>query len=588
MSHISGRTLALISAIVIAYALAASLVTNSYYQLQLTLIPLWACFALGWNILSGNSGLISFGHASFFGTGAYCVVLLAKFYNVTPWISIPLCIPLGGALGFVIGYPTFRLRGYYFALAMLAYPLALQNIFEWRGFQEVSMPIQRAEPALHMQFTDPRIYTLLALGMLVVVLLVALKVERSRFGHSLFAIKQNEPAAEAAGIDTLRWKLRAISLSGAIACMAGGFYAVVLLVVTPPSVFGVAVSAQALVLTMFGGVGTIWGPLIGAVTLIPLGEYFRAELSDKLPGIQGVIYGLAITLVVLLAPDGVFWRLRDRFFARRPAAGTAAAGPTAAASVGTVAARPPVGAVMMRVEGLTRSFGGLRAVDDVGFEVREHEILGIIGPNGAGKTTLFNLLNGFLPPDQGSVEYVGKNLLGLKPNQVCRLGVARTFQVVRPFLRMTVRQNVVVGAYVAADSDAEAEAMADEALRRVGLIHRAEALAQGLTNKELRLLELARALASRPKLLLMDETFAGLGHEEVEAVLETIRGLPSGGTTVVIIEHTMHAMVRLADRFVVLDHGRVIATGLPDEVTKNPDVIEAYLGKKWMALSAAG
>lgn len=242
----------------------------------------------------------------------------------------------------------------------------------------------------------------------------------------------------------------------------------------------------------------------------------------------------------------------------------------------------------MRVDNLSRAFGGLKAVDEVGFEVRENEILGIIGPNGAGKTTLFNLLNGFLPPNAGTVDYRGHSLIGLKPNQVCQLGVARTFQVVRPFLRMTVRQNVIVGAYVGAATDALAEEMADEALARVGLSHRADTLAGGLTNKELRLLELARALASRPKLLLMDETFAGLGRDEVEDVLQTIKGLPSGGTTVVIIEHTMHAMVRLADRFVVLDHGRVIASGLPDVVMKTPDVIEAYLGKKFMALGAAG
>lgn len=582
MERITGKTLSMIAIIVVVHALLAWNVTNSYYQLQLTLIPVWACFALSWNILSGNSGLISFGHAAFFGAGAYCVVLLAHFLHVSPWLSIPLCLPLGAALGLVIGYPTFRLRGYYFALAMLAYPLALQNIFEWLGFQEISLPMQREAAFAHMQFTDPRMYTFLALAMMVLVLLVALKVERSRFGHSLFAIKQNEPAAEAAGIDTLRWKLRAITLSGAIACMAGGFYAVVLLVVTPPSVFGAGVSAQALILSMFGGVGTIWGALIGAFTLIPLAEYFRAELANKLPGIQGVIYGLAITLVILLAPDGIFWRVRDRFVTRRAMA------PMAEAPALMVAERPQLGEVVMRVQDLSRAFGGLKAVDEVGFDVRENEILGIIGPNGAGKTTLFNLLNGFLTPNAGSVDYLGKSLIGLKPNEVCRLGVARTFQVVRPFLRMTVRQNVIVGAYVGADTDAQAGAMADEALARVGMTHRADSLAQGLTNKELRLLELARALASRPKLLLMDETFAGLGREEVEDVLETIKGLPSGGTTVVIIEHTMHAMVRLADRFVVLDHGRVIATGLPDVVTKSPDVIEAYLGKKWMALSAAG
>lgn len=172
---------------------------------------------------------------------------------------IPASALIGGAAGLAIGYPTFRLRGHYFALAMLAYPLALLYVFEWLGYQELTLPIKRENPAAYMQFSDHRIYTLLALGLLVAVMVLSLAIERSRFGRALLAIKQNEAAAEAAGIDTLAWKLRSIAVSGAIAGMVGGFYAVVLLVVTPPSVFGMLVSAQALTVTMFGGIGSVWG-----------------------------------------------------------------------------------------------------------------------------------------------------------------------------------------------------------------------------------------------------------------------------------------------------------------------------------------
>jgi branched-chain amino acid transport system permease protein len=230
---------------------------------------------------------------------------------------------------------------------------------------------------------------------------------------------------------------------------------------------------------------------------------------------------------------------------------------------------------------ISKSFGGLRAVRDASFEVAEGEILGIIGPNGAGKTTLFNVLNGFLQPDDGEVAFAGHDLRGLKPNRICRLGVGRTFQVVRAFPRMSVLNNVVVGAYATTTSDVDAFAAASKALAQVGLIGRSSASAAELTNKELRLMELARALAGRPRLLLMDEPLAGLATAEIESLLAVIRSLATEGTTVVIIEHTMRAMVRLAERFIVLDHGRVLAIGEPGEIVKDESVIEAYLGKKW-------
>ena len=257
MTGARGRPYAAIFAFAAVYLAVGLMVRNQYYQLMLTLVLVWAIMGVSWNVFSGYSGLVSFGHASFFGLGAYTVALLFVKLGVTPWIGVPLGMLVGAAAGLIIGYPTFRLRGVYFALAMLAYPLALLYIFEWLGYQEVPLPMKRESPAAYMQFSDHRAYVVIALAMLVVALIVSERIERSRFGLSLTAIKQNEWAAEASGIDALRWKLKAIMVSGAIAAAAGGFYAVVLLVVTPLTVFGMLTSAQALIVTLFGGVATV-------------------------------------------------------------------------------------------------------------------------------------------------------------------------------------------------------------------------------------------------------------------------------------------------------------------------------------------
>ncbi|WP_428488687.1 ABC transporter permease subunit [Rhodopila sp.] len=570
------------------YLGASMLVTNSYYQLIMTLVPIWAAFGVSWNILSGYGGQLSFGHASFFGIGAYVVTLALVYWNLTPWFGIPLGMIVAAAAAVLIGLPTFRLRGHYFALSMLAYPLAILYFLQYLGFQEMSLPMHREHPAFFLEFTDPRHYTMVAVGLLVGAVVVCMLVENSRFGLALLAIRQNELAAEAAGINARLWKMRALVVSGMIAAAAGGVYACVLLVVTPDSVFGLLVSAQAVVVTLFGGVASIWGPVIGAAILVPLAESLNAELGNVLPGIQGVVYGVAIIGIMLASPDGLFWTVRDRLFKRSPQspalAGPALADPVAGADrPGPVAAATTPPSVLLKVEGLSRSFGGLRAVSLVGFEVNAGEILGIIGPNGAGKTTLFNLLNGVLAADEGSATLAGEPMLGRKVHAVCRMGVGRTFQVVRSFPRLPLLDNVIVGAYGAGLADAEAIASATAALRRVGLVDRAGIAAGQLTNKQLRLMELARALAGRPRLLLLDETLAGLGRDECDEVLAVLVRLRAEGMTVVIIEHTMHAMMRIADRFVVLDHGRVLASGQPRQVVEDRSVIEAYLGKKWAA-----
>ena len=584
----SKSAIALTLGLAAAYLLAAIWVRNPYLLLIMTLVPLWATLGVSWNTFSGYSGLLSFGHAVFFGLGAYAVAVGFAQFGITPWLGLPLAAAVGALAGLLVGIPTFGLRGVYFSLAMLAYPLAMLYVFEWLGLQEVTLPLKREHAAAYMQFSDHRVYVLIATVMLVAAVLLQLRIGRSRFGLSLLAVKQNEMAAETAGINPFRWKLMALVLSGAVAGLAGGLYAVVLVTVTPQSVFGLLVSAQALIFTMFGGMGWVAGPIVGAAILLPLSELLSATVGARLPGIQGVLYGIAIILVVLMAPEGLLPRLagRQSRAARRPG------GPDAAPDAGPAFRREPGGAqaadapVIMRVAGLSKRFGGLQAVSEVSFDVRQGEILGIIGPNGAGKTTLFNLLNGIVQPSSGSVTFNGHALTGLKPFAVSRLGVGRTFQVARAFARLSVLENVLVAALSGESDDRRARERARAALEQVGLAAWADERAGSLTAVQLRLMEIARALASGPRLLLLDEILAGLGGQEVEQVIDVLLRVRQLGVTQIIIEHTMHAMVRLADRLLVLDHGRTLFMGEPAAVTSEPAVIEAYLGKKWVQHAA--
>ncbi|MCC6710117.1 MAG: branched-chain amino acid ABC transporter ATP-binding protein/permease [Gammaproteobacteria bacterium] len=578
------KPLLLILALLASYLAIAFFVTNTYHQLILTSIPIWATLATGWNVFSGYVGLLSFGHAAFFGLGAFMVTLLLIVVDVTPWIGIPVGGLVGAASAAVIGLPTFRLRGHYFALAMVAYPLALLYVFNWLGLQEVTLPLKREAPAAYMQFANPYIYTVLAVALLFVAMIVACIVDRSRFGLVLRAIKQDEAAASASGINPRGWKLAALTISAMLSALAGGLYVVVLNVTTPNEVFGLAVSSSPLILSMFGGLGSIWGPIIGAFTLVPISETLHAQLGAVLPGIQGVVYGLALMLLMLWLPEGVYWKLHDRFSRLHvETKSRSVTGHGLPQLLETRLKALPEDAPALSLRAVSCRFGELRVLESLDLTVEPRSITAVVGPNGAGKTTLFNTINGFIGPSEGTIVLFGHVMTAVPVYMRARMGLARTFQTPRIFPRLTLLENVYVSAVSAISNVSQSRFAASWAVSLCDLDDVAERPAMSVSAVHLRKLEIARAIAACPTVLLLDETLAGLTSSEIENVVKLVRRIRALGITIIIIEHTMDAMLRLVDRMVVLNNGRLIADGKPEFVVRERPVIEAYLGAKWAA-----
>ena len=559
------------------------------YHIFIT-ICIFAALSTAWNIVGGFAGQLSLGHAIFYGIGAYTGVILMNM-GISPWIGMFAGAAIAVVAAAIISYPCFRLHGPFFALATIAFLEVFRVLaLHWReltgGATGLMIPLQIGWE--WMVFRDRLPQLLIAFGLLLLTLAVAWWIRSHRMGFYLVATRERESAALAAGVGTVRVRLAAVAVSAALTAFVGTFHAMYLTFIEPAAMFSLQMSIQIAMFALIGGLGTVFGPLLGAVLLVPISELARGWLGAHALGLHGFVYGVVLMLVVLFMPNGLMG-LISRFTKQRRERGVSAGTIAAGAATPTAAQRAPIGSEIMRVEHLQKRFGGLHVTNDVGFTLREGEILGLIGPNGAGKTTVFNMISGFLKADSGSVTVRapdGSWQSPITPGDFAAIGVGRTFQIVQPFAAMTVEENIMVGAFHRYSDVEEAREVARETAERMGLAPWLDAEARGLTIGGLKRLEVARVMAMKPRILLLDEVMAGINQTDVRRAIDLMKSIRDSGVSIVAIEHVMQAVMSLSDRVIVLNSGKIIAQGEPREVVKDPVVVEAYLGKEFIDAQA--
>ena len=554
----------------------------AFYESFLYLIFYWIVLATSWNILSGYSGYFSFGHGAFFGVGMYTTAVLAGKYDVPFLWTLPAAAVLAALFGVGIGAVVFRvrsMRGELFALLTLAVTFVLATIILNTPIDGGPGVYLSAVPLPKLAESPSSTFYLLALALTIICLWLAFEIYHSKLGTGLFAIHDDEDVAEVRGVPTFRYKLLAFGISCALAGVAGAIHALFVSYVTVGETFAIAVPLNVVLMSVLGGSRHWFGPAIGAAFITSL---LYAFISGGEAMVGRAIVGVILILSILWLPDGVVPAVKKLLARWRPAAPSR---PMAEIAPVVTAARPVSERNILEVRDVAKHFGGLQALAGVSLDVREGEIFGLVGPNGSGKTTLINVISGHYPLTAGTIAVDGLQIGNLPANQIARRGVARTYQIPRPFVNMTVLENVALAATFGGPSCKQAE-IRDEARHWIaftGLAGKEDVLPAGLNLHERKFLELARALAAKPKLLLLDEVLSGLNPSEVDNAIRLVRAIRAQGATIVFVEHLMRAVVELSDRIAVLNEGKLFALGLPREVMRDPRVVSIYLGKAYAA-----
>ncbi len=555
-------------------------------------IALYAPIVIGLSMLTGYTGQVSLGQAALFGLGAYINGIFIVHMGINPWLAYPSAVALTALVAYLIGRPVLMLRGHFLAIATLGFNIIVEVLM--REVKDLTGGPSGLSGITSLRFGDLSsdiFYFYAATLLTIAAILLSGNLVRSRIGRALQAIKGSEMAASSLGVDAGHYKSMIFAWSAALAAASGALYSGWLGFISPSS-FDLGFSVMLLTMTVLGGAASIPGAIAGAALL----ELLRQAIKDLAQAIAGgspeyeiVVFGALLVGVMMFAPEGLWPRLVSFLpRAKKPA-------PVAAAVRAPVLHNSPAQSepsVVLEVRNVSRSFGGLMAVKDISFHVNTGEIFAIIGPNGAGKTTLLNLISGVITPTSGTIWIAGRRVPAGRAERVATMGVARTFQTPKMFTLMDVADNVKVGLHKLARSgflrsavgfarkeEAWLERQALQVLAIVGACQQAFASTANLPFGSQRLVELARALAAQPRLLLLDEPASGLSEAERRSFMQILKEVRARGTTVVLVEHNVNMVMELADRVAVLHHGELLSQGKPAEILRDRRVIEAYLGE---------